>query len=72
MNHLKVHTPSTLSLKWQEGSILESIVSIVLIVCIVLNIIIFRIFNGKLIVPIENNLGSLAKIKFSSSFVMPL
>jgi hypothetical protein len=72
MSHLKVHTLSALFLKWQEGFALEFIVSIVLAGYIVFTTTIFKVFNGKLIIPIENNSGTLAKIKSSSSFVMSL
>jgi len=44
-----------LPLKLQEGSALEFSISIVLLGYIVLTTIISKNFNGKLIVPIENN-----------------
>ncbi len=62
---------SILLLKLREGFALESVVSIVLSGCTILITIVSRISNGILIIPIENNLGSLANIISSSLSVMP-
>ncbi len=61
----------TLLLKLQEGFALASVVLASLLIYNVLTTYVFRVYNGKLIIPIENNLGSLANTRSFSSSIMP-